>query len=126
MRDVMQLQGSMEPDQIISLMDFGADNTFAMGDHDDHVHVGYTPLYGPNGGTASQQFTQILKGDQWKRLIDRLGEIENPTVPTSPSEYRDPDEQAQGRDRKQGRRKGQQAPPRFQRPHRRVGALNVL
>ncbi len=85
-RDVMQLQGSMEPSQIISLMDFGADNTFAMGDHDDHVHVGYTPLYGPNGG-ASQQFTQILKGDQWQRLIDRLGEIENPTVPTSPSEY---------------------------------------
>ena len=38
----------MEPHQIISLMDyFGADNTFAMGDHDDHVHVGYQPLYGP-------------------------------------------------------------------------------
>ncbi len=86
-RDVMQLQGSMEPSQIISLMDFGADNTFAMGDHDDHVHVGYTPLYGPDGGGASQQFTQILKGDQWQRLIDRLGEIENPSVPTSPSEY---------------------------------------
>ncbi len=86
-RDVMQLQGSMTPDQIISLMDFGADNTFAMGDHDDHVHVGFQPLYGPGGGGVSQQFTQILKGDQWQRLIDRLGEIDNPTVPTSPSEY---------------------------------------
>ena len=43
-RDLLQLQGTMEPHQIISLMDyFGADNTFAMGDHADHVHVGYTP-----------------------------------------------------------------------------------
>ena len=28
-----------------------------------------------------------LEGDQWQRLIARLGEIENPTVPTSPSRY---------------------------------------
>ena len=43
-RDLLQLQGSMKPHQIISLMDyFGADNTFAMADHDDHVHVGYQP-----------------------------------------------------------------------------------
>ena len=120
-RDVMQLQGSMEPDQIISLMDFGADNTFAMGDHDDHVHVGYTPLYGPNGGSASQQFTQILKGDQWQRLIDRLGEIENPTVPTSPSQYAIPTNKRKAEIAKPEGRQGQQAPTRFQRPHRRVG-----
>ena len=82
----MELQGSMTPDQIISLMDFGA-NTYSMGDHDDHVHVGFQPLYGPGATSVSKQFDQILKPDQWERLIDRLGEIENPSVPTSPSRY---------------------------------------
>jgi hypothetical protein len=87
-KDLLQLQGTMAPHQIISLMDyFGADNTFAMGDHDDHVHVGYQPAYGPGAGSVSKQFTEILKPDQWARLIDRLGEIDNPTVPTSPSKY---------------------------------------
>ena len=32
-----------------------ADNTFAMADHDDHVHVGYSPL-GPGSGAISKQF----------------------------------------------------------------------
>ena len=32
---------------------FGADNTFAMADHDDHVHVGYTPAVGPGSGSVS-------------------------------------------------------------------------
>ncbi len=86
-KDLLTLQGTMEPHQIISLMDyFGADNTFAMGDHADHVHVGYMPNYGPGTGSVSKQFNQILKPDQWERLIDRLGEIDNPTVPTGPSD----------------------------------------
>ena len=38
---LLALQGTMKPHQIISLMTFdGADNTLAMGDHDDHIHVG--------------------------------------------------------------------------------------
>jgi hypothetical protein len=85
-RETMALQGSMAPDQIISLMDLGG-ATFAMGDHADHVHVGYTPLYGPGSAPASRQFTQILEADQWERLIDRISEIDNPTVPTKPSRY---------------------------------------
>jgi hypothetical protein len=86
-RDLLALQGTMEPAQIISLMDyFGADNTFAMGDHADHVHVGYTPLSGPGSGSISKQFSALLKPEQWRRLIDRLGEIDNPTVPTEVSD----------------------------------------
>jgi murein DD-endopeptidase MepM/ murein hydrolase activator NlpD len=85
-KDVMQLQGTMAPHQIISLMDFGA-NTFAMADHDDHVHIGYQPMYGPGSDSVSKQFNQILKPDQWERLIQRLGEIQNPSVPTSPSKF---------------------------------------
>ena len=41
---LLTLQGTMKPHQIISLMTFeGADNTFAMGDHDDHIHIGFQP-----------------------------------------------------------------------------------
>ena len=88
-RDVMALQGTMEADQIISLMDFGA-NTYAMGDHADHVHVGYQPLYGPGTASVSKQFNEILKPDQWQRLIERIAEIDNPNVPTSPSRFATP------------------------------------
>ena len=40
-RRLLPLQGTMKPDQIICLRTYqGADNTLAMGDHDDHIHVG--------------------------------------------------------------------------------------
>ena len=29
----------------------------------------------------------VLKPGQWNDLIDRLGQIENPVVPTKPSKY---------------------------------------
>ena len=47
--DLLKLQGSMEPAQIISLMEMGGP-TFAMSDHDDHIHVGYTPDGTDNSG----------------------------------------------------------------------------
>jgi murein DD-endopeptidase MepM/ murein hydrolase activator NlpD len=84
---LLKLQGTMKPHQIISLMTFGsADNTFAMGDHDDHIHVGWRPLYGQNP-TAAKQIDAVLKPDQWIKLIDRLGNIDNPTVSTKPSRF---------------------------------------
>jgi hypothetical protein len=44
-RMLLRLQGGMRPHQIISLMTFeGAPNTLALGDHADHVHVGFAPL----------------------------------------------------------------------------------
>ncbi len=86
-RDLMKLQGTMRPAQIITLMDFGPP-TFAMGDHDDHIHVGYTPTFG--SGQLGEQLARVLKPDQWERLIDRLGEIDNPKVPTKPSKYSKP------------------------------------
>jgi murein DD-endopeptidase MepM/ murein hydrolase activator NlpD len=82
-RDLLKLQGTMRPAQIITLMEFGGP-TFAMGDHDDHIHVGYTPAYG--SGKPFDQLAQVLKPDQWERLINRLGEIENPEVPAKPSD----------------------------------------
>lgn len=44
-RKLLRLQGGMRPHQIISLMTFqGAPNTLALGDHADHIHVGFAPL----------------------------------------------------------------------------------
>jgi murein DD-endopeptidase MepM/ murein hydrolase activator NlpD len=86
-RRLLTLQGTMRPHQIISLMTFeGADNTLALPDHDDHIHVGFEPLYGTNS-KLGRQLSSILKPGQWARLIDRLGKIDNPTVLTHPSKY---------------------------------------
>jgi Transglycosylase SLT domain/Peptidase family M23 len=74
---LLTLQGTMKPHQIISLMTFdGADNTLSLPDHADHIHVGFHALY----GTTVEQVDAILKPKQWIKLIDRLGEIDNPTV----------------------------------------------
>jgi hypothetical protein len=84
---LLTLQGLMKPAQIISLMTFkDADNTVAMSDHADHIHVGWQPLYGTNS-KAAKQVNAILEPDQWIKLIDRLGEIENPTVAPGPSKF---------------------------------------
>jgi hypothetical protein len=80
---LLTLQGNMKPHQIISLMtpaDFGgADNILALSDHDDHIHVGFHPAYNTSNGEGA------LKPGQWLNLIDRLSNIDNPTVPTKPS-----------------------------------------
>jgi transglycosylase-like protein with SLT domain/peptidase M23-like protein len=83
-RRLLTLQGTMKPHQIISLMTYeDTDNTLALGDHDDHIHVGFRPM----GGTkAGRQLAAVLKPGQWIKLIDRLGEIDNPTVDPRPSE----------------------------------------
>jgi hypothetical protein len=49
-----------------------------------HIHVGFTPLGG--AGEPFDQLARIFKPEQWERLIDRLGEIENPEVQAKPSE----------------------------------------
>jgi len=83
-RRLLTLQGTMKPAQIITLMKYdGTANTMAMGDHADHIHLGYRPEFDPNGKLAES----ILKPSQWVKLIDRLGQIDNPTVATAPSKY---------------------------------------
>jgi murein DD-endopeptidase MepM/ murein hydrolase activator NlpD len=84
---LLKLQGTMKPHQIISLMTFdGADNTYAMGDHDDHIHVGWRPLYGSHR-RAARQIDAVLKPEQWIKLISRLEDIDNPTVREQPSRF---------------------------------------
>jgi hypothetical protein len=44
-RELLTLRGAERPHQIISLMTFAdADNTLALPDHADHIHVGFAPL----------------------------------------------------------------------------------
>ncbi|MBI4896913.1 MAG: lytic murein transglycosylase [Actinobacteria bacterium] len=90
-RKIMTLQGILEPHQIISLFDLGG-STLAMGDHADHIHVGFRPGYelnadGKIGKGAKASRRSILRKNDWYKVFDRLGEIENPAVPTQPSPY---------------------------------------
>jgi murein DD-endopeptidase MepM/ murein hydrolase activator NlpD len=86
-RRLLTLQGTMKPHQIISLMTFdGADNTLALPDHADHIHLGFRPLYGSDS-KLGRQLNSALKPKQWIKLINRLGQIDNPKVLTSPSQY---------------------------------------
>jgi len=71
----------MRPAQIISLMDLGPP-TFILPDHYNHIHVGYS--FSTTDGL--KQLGEILKPEQWQRLIQRLGEIQNPKVPAKPSD----------------------------------------
>lgn len=83
-RKIMTLQGVLEPHQIISLFDIGG-ATMAMGDHADHIHVGFR-----SGGTINRNGKlrgQRISKKTWLRLFDHLGKIENPNVPTRPSAY---------------------------------------
>jgi hypothetical protein len=80
-KDLLLLQGTMRPAQIISLMDLGPP-TFILPDHYNHIHVGYTFT---TAGSSIKQLGQILKPEQWQRLIQRLGQIQNPKVPSKPS-----------------------------------------
>jgi soluble lytic murein transglycosylase-like protein len=83
-RRLLSLQGGMRPDQIISLMKYpSADNTMAMGDHADHIHVGFRPVSADVRHGSVLNAT--LKPGQWFKVIDRLNEIENPVVRTTPS-----------------------------------------
>ena len=88
-RDVLQLQGTMHPHQVISLEDLPGETSFALPDHYDHVHVGYHPV--ASGNPLENQVSPLLKPDQWQRLIERLGKIENPQVPIKPSPFSLPD-----------------------------------
>jgi hypothetical protein len=86
-RRLLTLQGTMKPHQIISLMTYkDADNTLALSDHADHIHVGFHPEYAA-GTPAAKELAAVLKPSQWIKLIDRLGQIDNPRVARTPSKY---------------------------------------
>ena len=97
---LLQLQGTLQPDQIISLIEKGGP-TYAMGDHADHIHVGFRPLFGVNRKQGLQSLA-VLKPGQWDDLLARLREIDNPTVPTETSKFAIPVKKHRGSDAHQG------------------------
>lgn len=82
--DLLKLQGAMAPAQIISLMEMGGP-TFAMGDHADHIHLGYTPAFGP--GEKAGRYSSLLEPQQWDKLLERIGSLDQPNVPVKPSQF---------------------------------------
>ena len=86
-RRLLTLQGTVKPHQIISLMTYdGTDNTLALGDHADHIHVGFRPEYSA-GSSQSGEVDAVLKPSQWIKLIARLEAIDSPTVDVKASKY---------------------------------------
>ena len=86
-RKLLTLQGTMQPNQIITLMDYpGVSYAWAQGDHANHIHVGFQPQFG-DIAKLGQHYDSVLKPSQWTTLTDRLNAIVNPVVPTGPSKY---------------------------------------
>jgi hypothetical protein len=86
-RRLLTLQGTFKPDSIVSTMRYkGQTNTLSMPDHKSRLQVSYTPLFGQNK-KISQTIANMLKPDQWLRLINHLGQLPEPVVPIAPSRY---------------------------------------
>ena len=78
----------MHPNQIISLMSYkGQNNTLALPGSQqpppDHLH----PHLRAKQKTLPTKSTTILKPRQWIQLINRISQIPEPTIPTTPSKY---------------------------------------
>ena len=96
-RRLLTLQGTMKPHQIISLLSVpGTDNTLALPDHADHIHVGWTARPGRSGKDATA-IGGALRGSDWNRLMARLNVIENPLVSSTPSPSALPVKKKKGR-----------------------------
>jgi len=82
-RRLLTLQGSLRPNQLISLMSYpGQPNTLALPDHSDRIQIAFTPLFGQNKA-LSAAVTSALKPQQWINLIDTISQIPEPTIPTT-------------------------------------------
>ncbi len=85
-RRILQLQGPMEPAQVITLMRYpGTTNTMAMSDHHDHIHIGWRPAAESATGGAASVRESALRPNQWTRVVERLSRIENPRVVRGPA-----------------------------------------
>ncbi len=110
-RTLLTLQGEFVPHQIISLMQYpGADNTLAMPEHWNHIHIGFhpsateVPLDPAAAANAAHSASagkiapapvvapSDLSTTQWSQLVNRIGSLPAPKVAAkrSPSAIKDP------------------------------------
>jgi hypothetical protein len=86
-RRLLTLQGSLQPNQIISDISYKAQpNTVALPDHKNRLQITFTPDYGTNT-KLTKQIKSILQPGQWIQLINRISQIPEPVVPIAPSKY---------------------------------------
>jgi hypothetical protein len=86
-RRLLTLQGSMQPNQIVSDISYkGQPNTLALPDHKNRIQITYTPDFGTNN-KLTKQIKSILQPGQWIQLINRISQIPEPVVPIAPSKY---------------------------------------
>ncbi len=86
-RRLLTLQGSMQPDKIISDLAYkGQSNTLALPDHANRIQITFTPDFGTNK-KLSAQVKSLLQPGQWVQLISRISQIPEPVVPIAPSRY---------------------------------------
>ena len=85
-RRLLTLQGTMKPHQIISLMTYpGTDNTLALPDHADHIHVGFHPAR--QTCSAASSCRRSSSRSSGRSSSSGSASIENPVVPTHASKY---------------------------------------
>jgi hypothetical protein len=83
-RRLLTLQGTFQPDQIVSLMQYQTQpNTLAAPDHAGELQISYTAGSGSELGLTGQ----ALGSAEWKALIGRISQIPEPVVPIAPSRY---------------------------------------
>lgn len=90
-RKLLMLQGLSRPKQIVSLMSYpGAARAIASPSAADAIHVSFAA---PNAqtGHAASLFNSGLTPSEWISLVDRLGEIPDPTVGSGHSSAAIPD-----------------------------------
>jgi hypothetical protein len=87
LRQLLTLQGTFRPAQIISLMSYqGQSNTLASADHASRIEIRFLPD-APQGRGLGGQLDAILQPGDWTQLIGRLNQIPEPVVPVAPSRY---------------------------------------
>jgi murein DD-endopeptidase MepM/ murein hydrolase activator NlpD len=74
---ILRLQGAMRPAEVISLLNYGGPS-FALPDHDDHVHVGFAPAPGEEG--LGHARGAKLRANRWDDVIDQVEGIPQPKV----------------------------------------------
>jgi hypothetical protein len=90
-RRLLMLEGASRPRQIVSLTSYpGAAGALSRPDASAAIQVAFSP---PNPANAhgARLYTPALTPAEWTRLIARLGEIPDPTVPSGPSAAAIPD-----------------------------------
>jgi hypothetical protein len=84
-RRLLMLQGAARPQRIVSLMSYpAAAGAFASPKARDAIKVRFSSLSGA-GAVAASASNTVLTPSGWVKLIARLGEIPDPTVPRGPS-----------------------------------------